>query len=379
VDEIISLFILFGSLQGFFLIIILIFKGEKKSSTIILSGFIFSLSFFLFLNYLSIKGYYFDLPHFIGLIFPLPFLHGPFIYLYIRLKVIDKKIKWSQIYHFLPFIISFLYYSGTFYFESAGYKLSYFEYIQSGNIVPGLMMLRAVQNIQSLIYSVVIIFILVKHENDAENIFSDLTDIELTLQKRFFLFLIIIWFLSNIIVVMGFVEFENSLIVNKYYFIILTSIIFFIFYIEFPGDHIPGNEKKIFNDLKDDKIYDTRYIKSKIDKDSSEKYSIQIMDYLEKTKSYKDPDLTIQSLSDAIAVSNNKISQVLNITLGVNFYNLINRYRIEEAKEIFNKERGNRIKILNVGFSVGFNSKSTFNSAFKKHTGLSPSEYIKNL
>ena len=375
--ELVGLFVLFGAIQGFFLLVIITFK--KRKFDIFLFGFIFSMSIFLLLRYFSIKDYYFDFPHLIGLIVPLPFLHGPFIYLYVRLKLQGKNFTTNQFYHFIPFFINFLYYIVTFYFKSSTYKLNYYQFIKSGNIIPSLMTLQSVQNVHSLIYSLMAIFFISNYEKNAENNFSDIKSVEFLWLKRFLFFILTAWFLFNFVVVLGFVSFGGSSLSNKFYFIVITFVIYFVFYFEFPRENLSEIDKKALTILMDETQEDRRYLKSKINKEDSSKYILDIKNYLEDNKSFNDPEFTIQNLSDGIRIPKNKISQLLNVHLDINFYNLINSYRVEEAKKIFIEENENKINILNVAFTVGFNSKSTFNAAFKKYTNFTPSQFIKNI
>jgi len=63
--------------------------------------------------------------------------------------------------------------------------------------------------------------------------------------------------------------------------------------------------------------------------------------------------------------------------LGQNFYDFINRYRILEAKQLLTNPKDPKITVLEVLYEVGFNSKSSFNTLFKKYTGLTPTEFRK--
>jgi len=90
-------------------------------------------------------------------------------------------------------------------------------------------------------------------------------------------------------------------------------------------------------------------------------------------KAFKDPDLKLSGLSKLLTISPHQLSQLLNEHLDNNFTTYINSYRIEEACSIILSE--NRLTLEAVGYEVGFNSKSTFFTAFKKHTGLTPLSY----
>jgi AraC-like DNA-binding protein len=73
----------------------------------------------------------------------------------------------------------------------------------------------------------------------------------------------------------------------------------------------------------------------------------------------------------------NETSFVINELYQDNFYNFINKYRIEEAKRLLLSDKYNQLNILGIAYESGFNSKTTFNTTFKKHVGCSPSEFVK--
>ena len=91
---------------------------------------------------------------------------------------------------------------------------------------------------------------------------------------------------------------------------------------------------------------------------------------------FRDPDLTLQSLSMRLGIQNHQLSQILNDYMGMNFRTYINRRRVDEVKRLL-AETPDRT-ILDIAYEVGFNSKSAFNTAFVKETGQTPSDYRKN-
>jgi AraC-like DNA-binding protein len=84
--------------------------------------------------------------------------------------------------------------------------------------------------------------------------------------------------------------------------------------------------------------------------------------------------LSLQKFASHVTISPNYISQTLNETLSVNFFDFVNKWRIEAAKPqiITNKNT-----VLDVALAVGFNARSSFYKAFKQETGQTPSEYRK--
>jgi AraC-like DNA-binding protein len=84
-------------------------------------------------------------------------------------------------------------------------------------------------------------------------------------------------------------------------------------------------------------------------------------------------ELTLQELADKLEMPAYQVSQAINEGLKKTFYDLVNGYRVEEAKRLLTDSLDR--KILAVGFDSGFNSKTTFNTVFKKFTGYTPSEF----
>jgi AraC-like DNA-binding protein len=96
---------------------------------------------------------------------------------------------------------------------------------------------------------------------------------------------------------------------------------------------------------------------------------------VEREQAFKDPDLSLQSLSTRLGIQGHRLSQILHDELGMSFRSYVNRYRLEEARRLLIEEP--EAGVLDIAFEAGFNSKSAFNAAFVKETGLSPSEYRK--
>lgn len=95
------------------------------------------------------------------------------------------------------------------------------------------------------------------------------------------------------------------------------------------------------------------------------------------SKPFLNPELTIQDLADDMSESAASISNYLNKELGINFFGYINGFRIEEAKTRLSNPNNSRETLLCIAFDSGFNSKSSFNTIFKKSVGMTPSEFRK--
>lgn len=87
------------------------------------------------------------------------------------------------------------------------------------------------------------------------------------------------------------------------------------------------------------------------------------------------PDLTLPQLAALVDCSVNHLSQVINAGFGMSFFDYVNRFRVEHAKQLLTESRGEEKAILNIAFAVGFNSNSAFYTAFRKFVGQTPARY----
>lgn len=117
-------------------------------------------------------------------------------------------------------------------------------------------------------------------------------------------------------------------------------------------------------------------LKTPIDDDSPE--TKRVKEYMQKEAPYLDPSLTLQTLAAQMQVPSKELSILINHKMGQHFFDFINRYRIEAAAKLLQDSTKQKLTVLEILYQVGFNSKSSFNTAFKNHTGFTPTQYRKN-
>lgn len=113
-----------------------------------------------------------------------------------------------------------------------------------------------------------------------------------------------------------------------------------------------------------------------INVDEIETMAEKLKVYINKNKSYLDPQLSLSGLAKDIDIHPNKLSFIINEKTGNNFNEFINSFRLEHFKEIANDPEFKNITILGLAYESGFNSKSVFNSYFKKITGKTPKAWL---
>lgn len=97
--------------------------------------------------------------------------------------------------------------------------------------------------------------------------------------------------------------------------------------------------------------------------------------YMMDEEPYLDPSLTLHALAQKTGISSRELSILINHTLNNHFFGFVNTYRIEKAMELLSNPDRSDSTVLEILYEVGFNSKSSFNTAFKKHIGLTPTEF----
>ncbi len=122
---------------------------------------------------------------------------------------------------------------------------------------------------------------------------------------------------------------------------------------------------------------ETRYQKSRLDEEFSTGYLEKLFSIMDSEKLYRNPNLTLQQLADRMKISHLYLSQIINLNTGMTFYTFLNMYRILEVMEKLQMKELVEENIISIAFDSGFNTKSSFNSVFKKFTNLTPSEYRK--
>ena len=123
----------------------------------------------------------------------------------------------------------------------------------------------------------------------------------------------------------------------------------------------------------------TKYANSSLTAREKEAIKAKILECLEVEKIYLEPEVTISTFSEKLSIPVKSISQVINESFKCNFFDFINSFRIEETKtKMLSDKNGRRPKTISeIMYDSGFNSKSAFNRAFKKHTGITPTDFKK--
>ena len=134
-----------------------------------------------------------------------------------------------------------------------------------------------------------------------------------------------------------------------------------VFFTELPSKPVPVEPPVTFDQKSDPSLVD------------------KLRQYMQNEKPFLDPELSLSTLSKAMGLNRNQLSHLINTGIGENFYDFINKYRVEEVKRLMVDPQKQNYNLLGIALEAGFKSKSTFNLIFKRFTGLTPTEYKKNI
>ena len=117
--------------------------------------------------------------------------------------------------------------------------------------------------------------------------------------------------------------------------------------------------------------------KELLDREAAMAYSKRLLKHINEEKPYLDPELSLRSLARQIDMHPNQLSWLLNESMGKNFNEFINYYRVAAFKTLIRDPKNSQLTLIGLAYDSGFNSKTVFNSSFKKETGLTPKEFLK--
>ncbi len=366
-----TIILLLGTTQGLFLTLLLFNKPDNKKANRVLGLLIISYSTFIVESSLSGMQIAREFPHILGLTAGVVYLHGPLHYLYARTLITTRtEFSYKDSFHLLPFIGFYLYLLFPYYLKSGAYKIAFFQSIEQNGPTPALIFFSWLVLFQGLIYMLVTFKLLKKHAVDIKSAFSSLENINLNWLKKITVMTMIVWILGIIIELLQ--MFDLNAAVQSAVPVSITILIYAMGYLGLRQPEI--FDRKNEADTRDLKKYE----RSGLTKEMSRSIHEKLIELMTIKKLYTDSNLKLSQLARMVATSPNYLSQVINEQRHQNFYDFVNAFRIEEAKRLILDPSHQDKNVLNIAYNVGFNSKSAFNTAFKKHTGMTPTQYRNN-
>lgn len=373
----------FGLVQGILLsLVIFFYPGGNANSNKYLGFHLFFISLALAAPF-SQRLFYTLTPRADRFIEPFLLLIYPCLYLYI--KSFSTKIKLSDIgLHGLPFFVytPLVVLSLAYQEALARWTFSTFDF----NVV--LLLFVVIKSLLFWLYLHLCWQETNRLQRLIKNNFSEISRINLIWAKQLILAgigLLAAYFLVMLLIV-------GSPGLAKLNFLLVSLLTVYIYFATYKGLSQPavfkqGTNPPRFQEKESPAAADgpaglgtvhsdrAKYERSALPDARLEELMRRLKDLMEYDRLFLEPELTIQKLGEKLDVSPYYISQVLSQKLKNNFYDFVNSYRVEEAKKLLLNPAFDNFTLLAIAFESGFNSKTTFNTVFKKFTTQTPSQF----
>ncbi|WP_435415743.1 helix-turn-helix domain-containing protein [Polaribacter aestuariivivens] len=375
VKEIFNLFLLISALHGFlFCIVILFSKNGREKSILFINLLVLTISLNNIQSWIVAKDFYSSFFFLDYIHIPWHFLIAPFFYMFLIYYLDIKKRSKNILKIVLPI-----------FFLMIGIRIGFVFYNTTNttdNISFILERYTSLEEIFSLLVSLTIFFYSFHILSKKEKLFQKLLEFDnLNWIYTFFklgLFTYVFWIVAlAVTVALNFKEF-----IYAYYplRVLTTVLIYWIGYQAIIQLRLLKERRNLRQQLNLKPVLKEINSKNDTEKDADKKLIFEKINILIKTENiFVEPKLTVDFLANEVDISSTKLSNIIKLFTDKNFNDYINEFRIDLAKELLAHPEYKNYTITSIGLESGFNSKSTFYSTFKKHTGATPAQYQKSL
>lgn len=298
-------------------------------------------------------------------------LIGPSLYVYIDLVTTSgKKLKWKYLWHLIPTAVVLI----GFHEMYIGKDVILLTEYKANNAFEKFAVY--VWYFNSPLYYVVCILKIRSHRQRVKNYYSYTKNVDLKWLNYLvygFAAYLLYGFIRNVLFM--FFKIQMPAEIFTYSWLIMVLYIFGIGLFGFRQRGVFADSHKKTTEENTSKLAEPHYEKSGLSNVESKQILERLKELMKTEKPYVDSELNLRHLAQAIGTTSHKLSQVINEQLNCNFFEFVNKYRIEEAKTALLAPENKDLKIIAIAYDCGFNSKSTFYTAFKKITSQTPSEY----
>ncbi len=406
INDILTDFYFFGFLLGVVLCAALMAGGSgRQFANRWLALLIAVISIFVLRKIPFTSGLILHYPHFMGL-YPLAFALGPLLYLYARtLARGEVRFKRTSGIHFIPLVLVFLslfplyalstedkhkvataYFTGEFADEIR--MLGYWGYF-----------IVLMSWVHFSCYCFGVIQLLRRHEVRILNQFSYIEKVSLQWLRQLTYFCLLVALTGLAVHSLAFLlDYPLASPITVYTEMLLVLLIYVVGYMGLrqpaifqpvlnePGsplqDSSPGSPVAATAARSGQVGDDTgngedpaKYGKSSLTDGAAEAYKVILLELVARDKPFLDAELTLSRLSECADIPLHHLSQVINAKLGQNFYDFINQYRVETAKELLVDPDNARKAITDIAMAAGFNNKNSFYKAFRSQVAMTPAKY----
>lgn len=391
-NEIYELVLLIGGVVMFVMSCILMFHPKGLFPNRVLGTLLLAYGFCVIVFAIQSRSFYMEFPHVLGVGTTVISLFFPLMYMYIKTYLFEKERKVSNlIIHCIPFVLTAISLT-SFYIKSAAEKRAIIENGFPDWLTSVITSSTIATILLGVFYTVLAFRAIHFFENSHQDELSRVQKKAIKWMRQFLTINIILWAVGSSEILLEILGKDISIDLFKVYYLGLTLLslavgLLTLFYpdifdlnLKQPGKAdkpVSGKVLKFEGQMAElSVVASSTEIEKKEFK--NEKELKIIISYIEETKPYLNSALTLQNLAEEIGISKNRVSELLNSSLGFSFYDVINEYRVKEVIRLINEGKHEQHTLLYLAEKSGFHSKTTFNRSFKKTTGKTPSQYVQD-
>jgi len=364
-----ELLFIIGSVQAFFLATIVVAKRPLHMPDRFLVAWMIFLGLHLLGVYLAASGFYRVHPEWYGFDAAFILIEGPLLWTYIRLAT-DKtpRLKSWDFLHLIPYVLFTTWLLIRIHLPETSDRYAYIVAVLASED-DWMIQLFGLFNHLHLVVYLIVSFLWLRHfRRRLSDEFSFTEGVNLKWLEAVLIGLMVI---SGVIVVglvmsdaLDFISHDTKAYLIYSVFSLLP------FYLSFMAIR-----RQLVYPYENFDAENVKYGQSPLTKADSEKCAAHLTQMMETNRPYLNGHLTIKDLADSLDIHPKYLSQVINENFGQNFFNYVNYHRVQEVKTRLASGKYNHLTLLGIGMDCGFNTKSSFNTIFRKMEGITPSEY----
>jgi len=361
-----------GSFQGITLFILLVTDSRVTAASKVLGLCCLFLGLTFILPYITSGLTPEVLNPMAAWMFFFPVIYGPLIYLYCRKIVFDKPFNAIDLIHFLPLPLCYLLNIDALFFYHEEFRL----WIVGGPApTQRVWFSEYILFATSLFYLVASALVIKRYQQQAANTLSNFNPSIFKWLGIIMFAFILIWLTKAVLALTNFASFEMLLISDA----LIVILIYLIALAQWRNPTLFTIENSADDELAatSDPRKSNLASAGTIDDKTREMLFDTLKEQFEREALYRDSKLTLAKLAELTGISSHHLSEVLNQYAGRNFNQFVNGYRVDEVCERL--QSASTSKVLDIALEAGFSSKSTFNTIFKKFTGVTPTQYRQQL
>lgn len=372
-----SAIFIIGIFLAFFLMILLFSKKQKSVPDKILAVWMLFIGLHLLSFFLYSLGYWDKYPHLVGIHHPFPLIYGPLLFLYTLYSLrSDQRFRKKDLLHFLPFLFSYIYMSPFLFTYTAEQKRISDQMESDPGFHIYFMVSLIALIVSGILYPILSYRLIARYRRLIDENFAYKEGINLNWLQMFITGIFSVYFVVAVFSALkwGFsvnFGFDPSYI----FFSLIVLFVFFLGYFGIRQQDVFANPA-VTKEIALPKAK-TEYQNSGLKEEDARILHNKLKRLMLEEKPYLEPKLSLGNLAQQLSVSVNYLSQAINQCEGKNFHDFVNEFRVNEFIQAAKLPENKNYNILGLAFDAGFNSKSSFNQIFKKQTGKTPSEFIR--